>query len=298
MSLALLTTIEAVSHYARTSTPGRDGDEESYRGRFFFNGDKYGLDVDHLKVGAAFNPEVGFVARGDFRRTYLMGRYSPRPQLRGTRRLTWDGRFDDIVSASRGDLQTRTVTGTFKIDFNSGDIFTANLQRIDDRPERPFPLPGGLVVLPGAYLNTQSNISYQLGNQRKVTGTVSTTVGSFYGGAQVTGTYNGRVEITRHLGVEPRVGIGSIDIGTGEVLTRLIGLRTTYAMTAQMFVTAFLQYNSAASVIGLNTRFRWEYRPGSDLFVVYSEGRDTTVRGFQGQSNRQLVVKLTRLVRF
>lgn len=84
------------------------------------------------------------------------------------------------------------------------------------------------------------------------------------------------------------------------VLTELISVRTIYAMTPRMFVTAFLQYNSAAAagIVGLNTRFRWEYAPGSDLFLVYSEGHDTTFAGFRGQSNRQLVVKLTRLFRF
>jgi hypothetical protein len=34
------------------------------------------------------------------------------------------------------------------------------------------------------------------------------------------------------------------------------------------------------SVFGMNLRFRWEYRPGSELFVVYTDERDTRVAGF------------------
>jgi len=42
---------------------------------------------------------------------------------------------------------------------------------------------------------------------------------------------------------------------------------------------------------------RWEYQPGSDLFVVYSEGRETNRRGFPVMANRGFVVKFTKLLR-
>ncbi len=65
-----------------------------------------------------------------------------------------------------------------------------------------------------------------------------------------------------------------------------------------MLTSALVQYNSAADIASANVRFRWEYRPGSDLFVVYSEGRDTTVPGTPTLSNRSFAVKLTRMFRF
>jgi hypothetical protein len=43
---------------------------------------------------------------------------------------------------------------------------------------------------------------------------------------------------------------------------------------------------------------RWEYTPGSELYVVYSDGRDTATTGFPGLQNRTLAVKATRLLRF
>ncbi len=45
-------------------------------------------------------------------------------------------------------------------------------------------------------------------------------------------------------------------------------------------------------------RFRWEFRPGSDLFVVYNEGRDTSLGVSRSElSSRSFVVKVTRLFR-
>ena len=45
-----------------------------------------------------------------------------------------------------------------------------------------------------------------------------------------------------------------------------------------MFASALLQYSSADRAFSSNLRFRWEYAPGSELFVVYTDERDTTRR--------------------
>ena len=298
VSLALFTNVEALSYYARSRTTGQSGDEESYRGRLYYNGDKIGLDADYLKVGNEFNPEVGFVARRGFRRQFLLARYSPRPKLPGIRRLFWDASLDNIEGAARGELQTRLAGATFRIDFQSGDILTAHFEHHEDRPDTAFRLAGGLTVQPGTYQYEQGTLSYQLGSQRKLTGTLSATTGGFYGGEQDAVSYTGRVELTKQLAVEPRAALAWLDLLQGRVVTQLFSTRTTYAMSTRMFVAAFLQYNSTVNVVDLNTRFRWEYRPGSDFYLVYSEGRNTAGQGFPALSNRQLAAKFTRLLRF
>jgi hypothetical protein len=51
--------------------------------------------------------------------------------------------------------------------------------------------------------------------------------------------------------------------------------------------------------LGTNIRLRWEYLPGSELFVAYNEGRSTLqLRGFADLQNRSFVVKVNRLFRF
>ena len=41
-----------------------------------------------------------------------------------------------------------------------------------------------------------------------------------------------------------------------------------------------------------------EYAPGSDLFLVYSDGRDGSVDGFPDLVNRTMAIKMTRALRF
>ena len=55
---------------------------------------------------------------------------------------------------------------------------------------------------------------------------------------------------------------------------------------------------AAGNVFSSNLRFRWEYSPGSELFVVYTDERDTTSPGYPALRNRAFVVKVNRLLRF
>ena len=69
-------------------------------------------------------------------------------------------------------------------------------------------------------------------------------------------------------------------------------------MTPRMFLSGIVQYNSTGTSIGSNVRFRWEYRPGSELFVVYTDDYNTdAARGVETLRNRALVVKINRLFR-
>jgi hypothetical protein len=59
-----------------------------------------------------------------------------------------------------------------------------------------------------------------------------------------------------------------------------------------------LQFNPGAHSLTSSVRMRWEYTPGSDLYVVDSDGRDTATTGFAALQNRSFAVKVTRLFRF
>ena len=70
-------------------------------------------------------------------------------------------------------------------------------------------------------------------------------------------------------------------------------------MTPLMFLSALIQSTSSNDALSTNVRFRWEYQPGSELFVVYNEQRDTLApTRFPALENRAFIVKVNRLFRF
>ena len=109
----------------------------------------------------------------------------------------------------------------------------------------------------------------------------------------------GRLELTPRLSVEPGVSYNKVDLPEGVFTTNLVTARTTYTVTPLMFVSALLQYNSGSRSLSANVRLRWEYRPGSELFVVYNEQRDTLApTRFPQLENRAFIIKINRLFRF
>jgi len=104
------------------------------------------------------------------------------------------------------------------------------------------------------------------------------------------------------MSIEPSISFNWIDTPHGKVRTDLAVTRVNYAFNPRMFFSGLLQYNSASGTVSSNMRFRWEYSPGSELFVVYSEDRDTEdllrPARLTELRNRGFVVKFNRLFRF
>ena len=156
------------------------------------------------------------------------------------------------------------------------------------------------VAIPiGGYTFQDVYASYSLGNQRRVAGNLSIQHGGFFGGTiTAVGYRRPRIELSPQFSVEPGVSINRIELPVGDFTATLLTNRVTYTVTPRMFVGGLVQYNSLSSSISANLRLRWEYQPGSELFVVYNDQRDTALRGTPLLQNRAFVVKFTRLFRF
>ncbi len=286
------------AYYARTTTPGLEGSNASYRGRFQYTGDRYGVELEHLTVGENFNSEVGFLRRDDFRRTFGQFRFSPRPySIPWLRRSIYQASYD-YTTDTGGALETREARLRYELELENGDRWHVEFLDAYEGLQEPFEIADDVVLPVGGYGFQDLRTEYEIGPQRRVSGRVSVSRGSFFGGTRTEFAYRGRVVMTPQLAVEPRFSINDVDVPQGPFTTTLLGARTSYSVSPRMFVAALLQFNSSNESFDTNIRFRWEYEPGSDLFVVYSDGRDTGLDGFPRLENRTLVVKFTRLFRF
>ena len=292
--------VNLYGYYARTSTPGLEGDDQSYQTAFSYEGDRYGLLVDHLLVGGNFNPEIGFMRRRDFRRTYVFAQFSPRPRgIAAVRQFFWSGSLDYVENGA-GQIETRILAGRFQASFENSDSLSADIQQDYEFLARPFELAGEVTLPVGGYAFRDFQVSYRMGPQRRLAGSLSLQHGEFFDGRiTAVGYSRGRIEVTRQFAVEPSVLLNRISLPQGDFTARVAATRLTYTFTPRMFASALLQYNSTENVLSTNVRLRWEYQPGSELFVVYNDQRDTWLnRGFPRLENRAFVVKLTRQFRF
>ena len=257
------------------------------------------MQLERLVVGDDFNPEVGYVRRDDMRRHYGQLRFSPRPRsIKAVRKFSWTASLEHIENGS-GQLETRDWQGEFGIEFQNSDRFNLSYNRTYEFLPRPFRIASGITLPVGSYEFDIGRLSYNFGRQRRVSANVLVQHGTFYGGHKTSLEISrGRANFSPRFSVEPTYSVNWVDLAEDEFTIHLLGSRVTYTMTARMFVSALLQYNSGNDSLSTNARLRWEYRPGSELFIVYNEQRDTLTPRFPDLVNRALILKINRLFRF
>ncbi|OFW18023.1 MAG: hypothetical protein A3F69_03275 [Acidobacteria bacterium RIFCSPLOWO2_12_FULL_66_10] len=294
----LFDNLEVSGYYTRTSTPGLKGNDVSYRAKVDYSGDRYGLYGEHILIGDNFNPQVGFLRRDDFRRTFGQVRFSPRTKKSRTiRKLTWQADVDYITDAPATVVQNRELKGEFGIEFHTSDRFWIDYRRDYEFLPKNFDIATGVTVPKGGYDYQSLNAYYTLGQQRRVSGKVAISLGSVYNGTKKEITYTGRGIVHSRFAVEPSITLDWITLPYGDFTVRLINTRVIVTPTPRMALSSLLQYNDSAHTLTSSVRLSWEYIPGSQLFLVYSDGRNTFAGGVPGLMNRSVAVKVTRLLR-
>jgi Domain of unknown function (DUF5916)/Carbohydrate family 9 binding domain-like len=295
-------SINFTGYYARTRNPdaaGRTAEGTSYRGRFDYTDDRYGAAAEHLLIDAAFRPEVGFVRRPDMRRSFGQLRFSPRPRRSAVvRKLTWQASLDYVTDAAATIVQSREAAGLFRIDFQSSDQASAEYSREFELLPAPFPISPGVVVPAGGYTAATSRLNYTLGQQRRVSGRLTAATGTLYDGTRAEAGFTGRWGVVPRFSIEPGLTLNWVQLPYGDFTAHLVSARFTVTPSARMQISSLVQFNVDLRTTSSSLRLRWEYSGGSELFAVYSDGRDTRGPGFPALVNRTLAIKATRLFRF
>jgi hypothetical protein len=286
-------------YLAHSRTVGRSRDAISYRANFSHSADRYGVQFDRTVVGDNFNPEVGFLRRAQFRSNYGSLRFSPRPRRNATIRQYFYESTLDYTTNNQNQLESRTMTASARADRQNSDSFQLTYFNESELLRRPFAPASGITVPVGRYAFQHVGASWTPGQQHRLSGVLAADVGQFYDGTRQTASVNARLGITNQFGIEPNISLNWLTRGDARATVRVAGARATYTMTPRMFVAVLVQHSSSSRSLAANLRFRWEYEPGSELFVVYSDAHDTSgTLGPYELQNRGVVVKFNKLFRF
>jgi hypothetical protein len=255
--------------------------------------------MGHLLVEDDFNPEVGLVRRSGFRQTQASLRASPRPSISWIRQATLQGNVDYLEHARQGYVETREISGSLGIEFENSDQLSLGYTDSYENLITDEAITGAMIPA-GRYAFGAADASFTFGPQRFFSGTLSLRHGDFYDGRLTSAGFNrGRIEVLRQLSVEPSVSFNWVRLPGQSFNTALAATRVSYTFSPRMFLSALVQYNSSADSFSANARLRWEYAPGSEIFLVFTEERDTyDWERFPQLVNRGLVIKATRLLRF
>jgi hypothetical protein len=275
------------AYAAQTRTPGFSSGQTNVGAGFDYQTNWLEVLAQRRKVGPNFNPEVGFVELTNCVCDYADVNFKPRPKLSGVRELNFEG-FVLHAPFTDGLLQTQEWQNTFRIEFNNGsysdddivDVFTQRLLT-------PFNIYKNVSIPVGEYHWTRHQLTYGSPQDRRLMVNFYERFGSYYNGhlneARVRATYRANERLSFNFAEQwNRFRLGATTDPSGNLLPAGSGnfsvvfgnFQTNYSFSRFLTLSTLLQMNTANNqAASANIRLRWNYRPDSDLFVIYTAGQ-------------------------
>ena len=267
----------AVNGYAsQTRTPGIASGQTDVGAGVDYNTNWLEVFAQSRKIGPNFNPEVGFLERTDCICNYLDATLKPRPKIRGVRELNFEG-FIFHAPDTHHVLQTQEWQGTFRLEFNNGaysdddivDVFTQRLTT-------PFNVYKNVFIPVGEYHWTRHQFTYGSPQDRRLMMSFFERFGTYYDGrlneARVRATYRANERFS--FAMSNQWNRFRLPIAGGDFSVFVGSLQANYSFSRFLTLSTLLQANTAnTKAASANIRLRWNYRPDSDLYVIYTAGQ-------------------------
>jgi hypothetical protein len=296
-NLVLGKNLQVNSFVAKTDTPGLNGRDMAFFGRIAYRDPAWNVWLNYLDVQDNFNDEVGFVQRRGVKTTKVYFSPTPRPGKWGIRMLE-----PMVVISYITDQQNRMVGRTqhFMNGFymQDGSFINVIYQRDLDVLDVPFVVPQTKVTIPvGSYKFDEATFTYNTNPAKRFYERFSWNPMQFYDGTKQAVSAAIGVRATKSLSSELNFSRNDVKMPWGNFVSNLAILRVDYALSPRATIRSLTQYNSLTHEVTNNLRFNFIYRPGSDIYIVYSDLQQTGLpQAVFAPSDRQLVVKMNYLL--
>jgi hypothetical protein len=282
------------SYLAATQAPGATGNTTASRFTVGYRDDFWDTSAFVKQIGDGFDPRVGFVRRRDMRQSYVTVGAHPRPKLRWIEEVNPYVEIDYITNL-QSVLETRVGTLGFDTQFGDGSRLFFEHRNNFERVEDAFKVSNATVA-PGEYQFRETAVTYQSSAGRKFSARTTLTTGAYYGGEKTSVDLGALWRASNRLLFDLTLNHNAITLSGQSFTADVYGARVRGALSTKFFTNAFFQYNAAADQAVVNVRLDYLHSPLSDLFVAYTERRDTAGTG--RILERVFSVKLTKMLAF
>jgi hypothetical protein len=225
--------------------------------------------------GAGYDPGIGFEPRNDFTRGQADVNYVWLPGSDALFRRIWLGAENNVWVRNADDrVDTGQLRPFLQLETRSGMILKGSATTRYENVLEAFALSDDAAVPAGSYWATEGVLELRPVRAWPIRPRATLTAGEFFDGTR-TGL---EAEVTwpasRHLEVVGGWEWNRIDFDArGESFeATLARLTLRGALNVRVSMDAFAQYSSITDQVTTNTRFRYNFREGQDLWLVWNEG--------------------------
>lgn len=274
--------------------------------QLFYNSNKWVAWWNQSIVSSRYDPQMGFMARGNTIVTdpgvFLQerGRWLP-----GFIRTYGPG----ISYTTYHNATTLALTDRYLninpvwFQFQNGGIISWYVILTKQNLEEGFN-PLNVLINKGSYSYTRHKISLSSDPSKKISASLTGNLGQFYNG-----NYNSlnavmSFALIPNLFLSPGIEVGKLDKAGINQTSKNVNLYTVegrIALNPRLQLSGLFQKTSESNTIAYNTRFSWEYKPLSYLYIVFNNNSllpDNGPLPHIMTVDRQVITKISYLKQF
>ncbi len=287
--------LQADAYYMKSfsSTAGND---DSAAFALNFPNEPWSGDLLIKQIGRNFTPALGFVNRSAIRQYVGTVEHLTRYRNRYLNTLEFGTDFEfvtdlnDVLESRENDVFVRARS-------RIGDQVTVKLINSLENVPAPFLIANTVPILPGTYEWNNFDVATRTFSGRLITLNGNVTCCSFYNGTAV----HPRAEIVFRPSIYFEISTSYegnfIDLPTGKIDIHIGTVDAGINLTPDMQVALQAQYDNISDNFGLSARYRWEYRPGNEVFVGIGQSAVIDNRGFVARTT-QATIRVGHTFRF
>ena len=259
------------------------------------------------RIGANFNPEVGFLRRSDFQQGGgTVWRYIRVPGVDWLRELRPHMSYSTSYGLENGLKETATWHLDLHLIWEDGALLSPATDWIYDGLTAPLRLATGVndegdqafVEVPaGEYSGWLFNPRYTTSTQAPVVWNTVLSIGQFFSGTRRSGSTQLSFQLGGALAGEIGLEYNMIELPGpgGSFDATLLSARVGYSFSPSVYVQSLVQYSTQTEVWSANLRSGWVDTAGTGLFIVFNERRSERLAGLaDGLLERTVSIKFSR----
>ncbi|HSG50074.1 MAG TPA: DUF5916 domain-containing protein, partial [Longimicrobiales bacterium] len=236
-----------------------------------------GLSYTNIFVwsGPGYDPGMGFEARQDFTRGQSDWNYQWFPGEASSFRRVWLGLTSSTwVRNADDEVETGVVEPFLQLEGKGGTTVKVLARTQYEDVLEAFELGDAAGVPAGSYTATEGSVEVRAPRAWSVRPSLTLSGGEFFDGTRTQAGASLDWPVNKHLGLRGGWEWNRVRFsGRNQAFdANLLRLTARVAVDARLSMDVFGQYNSLSDRLTTNTRLRYNFREGQDLWLVWNEG--------------------------
>lgn len=255
----------------KTQTPGLTNRDTAHGFQVSYPNDLLDVTYRWRTIGENYNPALGFVARRGVRLQELRTNFRPRPNFWHIRQMNNQLNYTEYYNTIEHAVESRRIfTAPLNWRFHNGEHLEYNWVPTFERLFEPFEIRPGIRIPSGDYWFHRHRFEFNSAQNKRWMFDMTYWGGTFYTGT----SHELRTALIwrkdRHLTAQFELQQFFVNLNEGDFTTRLAIFRLNYSFSPRLTLSNFVQYDNESGNIGLQSRLRWIWKPGNEMFAVFN----------------------------